>query len=677
METSLQCCLRSEDNSVAKNGVQRSDSDIDGNHSCCCCREKVHFVEQFASEVLDFSSQYGSDTSISYTAYNLTGKPSKFPDYGDFPQVFVMKTYGNWWKECPSGCVDYMPQNSSRITSDDYIDVAFEQSVYPFRVSIYETYNPGTVVRIWAKNSSVVPIATTAKTRMWSLLYEGEALKVGHVPRIFSPVIKTIGFKTSVLRIEFNHSKSDYYTGIDAILLVGTKQPIAGPSRVEEQKNCCRSVAVSDKLSMDVNEKSSFCNVGKLTRQVYELNLHYIPGNNNWDLDKALARFNNNAVTLDVCAQPAVSQVIFPEKISSTIIHHSRFDKLPDETILKILGYLDLTSRSNCSQLDRRFHALANDPSLYTTLSLRPCWNKLNDVALLGFVKRCQLLRKLDLSWCGSYCTISDTMFNQFVIQCCKNLTHLRLNCCKQLVTNNVMKTVSEHCKQLIEIGLRNCTLITDLGFSYLANYTTRLENLDLYRTNITSNCLVSILKRNPNLLHLNIGSCIRITNMDEIASVISSCNRNIVSLDFWKTANLSQIGVGTLSSCNNLQEVDFGWCLGFACPIDCLAALAEGCPRLRKLFLTALRGICDKDLEPFLVHCPELEQIDLLGVRGITPDICSRLLTELPKLKLLDLSFCDQISDFHISSWKSRFPEVFIKRSFQTETTSNFLHII
>lgn len=50
----------------------------------------VHFVEQFVKDVLDFSSQYGSNSNISYTAYNIAGNPSKFPDYGDFPQAFVM-----------------------------------------------------------------------------------------------------------------------------------------------------------------------------------------------------------------------------------------------------------------------------------------------------------------------------------------------------------------------------------------------------------------------------------------------------------------------------------------------------------------------------------------------------------------------------------------------------------
>lgn len=50
-------------------------------------------INQYAQKVIDFSSQYGSDTSISYTAYNITGRPSKFPDYGDFPETFAMVSF--------------------------------------------------------------------------------------------------------------------------------------------------------------------------------------------------------------------------------------------------------------------------------------------------------------------------------------------------------------------------------------------------------------------------------------------------------------------------------------------------------------------------------------------------------------------------------------------------------
>ena len=55
-------------------------------------QEEVYTINQFVSEVLEFSSQYGNDESISYTAINLSGKPSKYPEYGDFPESFMQVT---------------------------------------------------------------------------------------------------------------------------------------------------------------------------------------------------------------------------------------------------------------------------------------------------------------------------------------------------------------------------------------------------------------------------------------------------------------------------------------------------------------------------------------------------------------------------------------------------------
>lgn len=52
--------------------------------------KEPQIIEQFVQNVEDFSSQYGSEISVSYTAFNLRGPPSNFPDYGDYPQAFVM-----------------------------------------------------------------------------------------------------------------------------------------------------------------------------------------------------------------------------------------------------------------------------------------------------------------------------------------------------------------------------------------------------------------------------------------------------------------------------------------------------------------------------------------------------------------------------------------------------------
>lgn len=64
------------------------------------CEDKNHIedvqISQFAQRVIEFSSQYGSDYSISYTACNITGRPSKYPNYGDFPETFAM-VYMNYF----------------------------------------------------------------------------------------------------------------------------------------------------------------------------------------------------------------------------------------------------------------------------------------------------------------------------------------------------------------------------------------------------------------------------------------------------------------------------------------------------------------------------------------------------------------------------------------------------
>jgi F-box/leucine-rich repeat protein 4 len=51
--------------------------------------QKPVLVSRFSKEVTDFSSQYGSETSISYTASNLAGRSNIFPAYGDLKWTIV------------------------------------------------------------------------------------------------------------------------------------------------------------------------------------------------------------------------------------------------------------------------------------------------------------------------------------------------------------------------------------------------------------------------------------------------------------------------------------------------------------------------------------------------------------------------------------------------------------
>ncbi|XP_014242278.1 F-box/LRR-repeat protein 4 [Cimex lectularius] len=587
------------------------------------CDDPDVTVEQYVQDVKDFSSQYGSDISISYTAYNISGKPSKFPDYGDFPQAFVMRTYGKWWNDAPSKPIPIMTQNS-QIVSEDYIDITFEQEVYPEKVSIFETFNPGSVVRIWAGDGE----------GLWKLLWEGEPQIVGHRPRIFSPEIRPIDFMTSLLRIEFNHSQLDYYTELDAVLLVGSRVP---------------------------NKEVDF---GKITSQIKGFKINAITN----DVD--ILTIHKDLSSLVDSLLEDIDQEIDTTTGSSS----GPFSDLPDETILRIFGYLDLISLRRCVRVNKHFSRLANDAMLYTGLNLKPYWFCVNSNALNTLSSRCLYLQKLDLSWCGNYDQITPAQFSSFINTCGKQITHLRLDCCKY-IDDDCIKQVAYSCRNLKELSLRNCFKISVDGFHSLTNITT-FQRLDLYRTAIEGGPLVKILKQSPKLQHINLGSCVRVSAMDEVAHSLGTYNRQLISVDFWKTYSLTPSGVKSLANCSQLEEIDLGWCLGVSIPGECLTALAAGCPKLRKLFVASLRGITDRDLIPFINNCPHLQQVDLLGIRNITPQICYRFLNTCKELRLFDLSFCDLIQDSNIQMWRNQFPHVSIKRSFQRDgVPSPFQH--
>ena len=45
---------------------------------------------QWVQSVGSFSSQYGGEHSISYSASNIIGKCNVFPEYGDFTSTYVL-----------------------------------------------------------------------------------------------------------------------------------------------------------------------------------------------------------------------------------------------------------------------------------------------------------------------------------------------------------------------------------------------------------------------------------------------------------------------------------------------------------------------------------------------------------------------------------------------------------
>lgn len=288
-------------------------------------------IEQYAQNVPQFSSQYGSDASVSYTAYNVTGKPSKYPEYGDFPETFAFvsissprsilslqlrkpsiltsqRTYGHWWQKAPSARTEFASQNFTRCTPvDDFLLASFECKVYPQHIKIYETYSPGAIVGIWAY---------LEEQERWMCLWDScdaadiEEPIVAEQARIFAPPLKACPHATRHIRLEYNQRHLQYFTQIDAILLVGRK-----------------------------NEYITRSSAKRTAKKTLELN----------------TKTENKKDT---------------EESESTL------DKLPNEILFHIMSFLDLKSLYRSGGVCRRFQQIVRDNALfYTEINLRPYWH--------------------------------------------------------------------------------------------------------------------------------------------------------------------------------------------------------------------------------------------------------------------------------------------------------------
>ncbi|XP_059478198.1 F-box/LRR-repeat protein 4 [Neocloeon triangulifer] len=576
-----------------------------------------YLIKQHAQDVVDFSSQYGSVDSISYTAHNLTGQSRVFPAYGDHAEAYSMRTYGKWWDEAPSGRKEIQGQNFCQVRSQDFIDLSFEHKVFPSAVTLFEVYNPGALVRVWARDANIA----------WCLLYQVDQLESAPlVARKFSPKLKECHFPTSLLRLEFNHEHLDSYYEVESFILEGFTRQWKNPLATYEP-------------------------YGEITKKVLNLNLTQILSRSD----------SSSSSSFSETSSPLNTSIDEDEEDEL-----NAFETLPYEVVHKIFSYLDLKSLCQCCIVSKQFQAVAKDSTLYVHVNLKNYWNIVNDSTLQCIAFRCSRLQSLDLSWCngkGSF----EMAFIKLISHCGATLKILRLNSCK-FITKYCLAEIADTCCRLEELSLRKILppYKSLTGWQVLSELTT-LKYLDLYHVHINTQDLMSFLPYLTKLQHLNLGSCaasrLTLLNMDVIAESLSRNNKNLKSVDMWRShLSLSSIGIKCLSKCSQLEEVDLGWAeieaLG-----DCIQDLAKGCPRLKKFFVPAMRGLTDRDLHVLINNCPLLEQVDILGIRNVSPDVCVRMLTHCRNLCLLDVSYCDKISRAHVSLWRVQFPHISIKQ--------------
>ena len=106
------------------------------------------------------------------------------------------------------------------------------------------------------------------------------------------------------------------------------------------------------------------------------------------------------------------------------------------------------------------------------------------------------------------------------------------------------------------------------------------------------------------------------------------------------------------------------GWCTKVLADEGAVIELVSQCHSLKKLFLTAIRSITDRELQQLSCNCALLEQLDLLGSEGVSVDGVKTLLSRCRRMLFLDLSFCPGITRDDCATLQRLYPYCSMKQS-------------
>ncbi|XP_071555665.1 F-box/LRR-repeat protein 4-like [Temnothorax nylanderi] len=613
------------------------------------------FVYQF---VKDGNHYNISNLDTLHTVDYISGAPTNFPKYGDFPKTFIARSYGfdisiSSWRANVLYDLPCIKLAETDVRKINCIEFEFHEHVYPIRVSIYEVYNPGNIIKIWARDSQ----------SKWFPLWEGSPQIVPPTSRLFSPPLQSCNFKTNRLRLEFKHSVFDY-TKLDAVMLIGTSELILPRNPAEsltdlfKRINCMYS-RHEDDHNLTADYENAHLDITHLQNNFPD---HCIICKS--DVGKIFHKYHlgykkASILFWKIYHIPDVQEIL---PITRRYLHRllnyyyakfmdkskelSPFSTLPDEVILEILKHLDLKTLCRMNQVNRRFYNLTLDSRLYTRLNMRniSCPTYIQNI-FCYFTPRCKYLQQLDVTLCN---LSFPATFLQFLENCGRHLTHLRLRGCVGVDHDFVLK-ISEICKNLKVLDLPCYQEPED-------NYLENLKNLKYLKLDSTiymgvqSFCKMLQNKKWMRKLDVHVRFCPSM-NLDSVAMELKKSCPDLEIINLEGNYVISQ-GINALTDRKNLRKK-----IEIQIVDDSLNILLFSCQLLEELHLYFPTILTDRNLK-LLTECKNLKHLHLEDVDFETPDKFSIIIEQCPKLQ----KFClleSNVSPNLIDQWKESHPHV------------------
>ncbi|XP_002919716.2 dynein regulatory complex subunit 6 [Ailuropoda melanoleuca] len=301
--------------------------------------------------------------------------------------------------------------------------------------------------------------------------------------------------------------------------------------------------------------------------------------------------------------------------------------------------YLNL---SNTTITNRTMRILPRYFQNLQNLSLAYC-RKFTDKGLryLNLGNGCHKLIYLDLSGCTQ---ISVQGFRN-IANSCTGIMHLTINDMPTL-TDNCVKALVEKCSRITSIVFIGAPHISDCAFKALS--TCNLTKIRFEgNKRITDACFKSIDKNYPNISHIYMADCKRITDgsLKSLSPLKQLTVLNLANCTRIGDMGLRQFLDGPVST--RIRELNLSNCIQLS--DVSIVKLSERCPNLNYLSLRNCEYVTELGIE-YIVNIFSLLSIDLSGTH--ISDEGLMILSRHKKLKELSLSECYKITDVGIQAF-------------------------
>ncbi|XP_075713437.1 F-box and leucine-rich repeat protein 13 isoform X2 [Rhinoderma darwinii] len=254
----------------------------------------------------------------------------------------------------------------------------------------------------------------------------------------------------------------------------------------------------------------------------------------------------------------------------------------------------------------------------------------------LGSGKGCHKIMYIDLSGCTQ---ISVDGF-RYIAHGCASLQHLKINNMFTL-TDNCITTLLERCQNIVSISLLGSPHLSDSAFKILSHGRKLVKIRIEGNSRITDSSIKAISRSSPNLNHIYIADCQKITDISlkALASL-----KNITVLNVADCIRISDPGVRQVvegPSGNKIRELNLT--NGLRVSDLSLLRIAQKCHNLNFLSLRFCENVTDSGIE-LLGNMTSLISIDISGT-SITDQGLTALGAQ-SKIRELSVSECMGITD-------------------------------